>query len=121
GETKTAAADRPADGAQQRDAESTGQSAEGLQPFFAGATIMSATTPDDMPDVPFVPNANPYGPSDSSDTASERPSGDVESDAAGTGERASADPPYVDDVADDAPDIRPDKAVDADDAGVSWT
>jgi len=81
---------------------------------------MSATTPDDMPDVPFVPNANPYGPSDSSDTASERPSGDVESDAAGTGERASADPPYVDDVADDAPDIRPDKAVDADDAGVSW-
>ncbi|MCK9513487.1 MAG: hypothetical protein M0R28_19990 [Pigmentiphaga sp.] len=62
---------------------------------------------------------DPYGPSDSSDSASDRPAGTPDTDAAGTGERASAAPPFREDNADRPADVSPDKQVDADGAGVS--
>jgi len=63
-----------------------------------------------------------FGPSDSSDTASERPpqERDLESDAAGTGARPAAEPPYLAPDA-DPQDVEPDKSVDADDAGLAYS
>jgi len=60
-----------------------------------------------------------YGPSDSSDSASDRPAGTPDTDAAGTGERASAAPPFREENTDQPADVSPDKQVDADGAGVS--
>ncbi|MGE4336544.1 MAG: hypothetical protein AB7E55_11290 [Pigmentiphaga sp.] len=62
---------------------------------------------------------DPYGPSDSSDSASDRPTGTPDTDAAGTGERASAAPPFREDDADRPADVSPDKQVGAEGAGVS--
>ena len=60
---------------------------------------------------------DPYGPSDSSDSPSERPAEPSDTDAAGTGERASAEPPTAQE--DNARDVEPDEQVDADQAGLS--
>lgn len=67
------------------------------------------TTPATSPD--------PYGPSDSSDSANDRPAEPADSDAAGTGERASAEPPAIQD--DVGRDIDTDQEVNADQAGLS--
>jgi len=61
---------------------------------------------------------DPYGPSDSSDSANDRPTETADSDAAGTGERASAEPPSLQDD-DVGRDIDTDQEVDADHAGIS--
>lgn len=66
---------------------------------------------------PFSSSRDPFGPSDSSDSASERPPEPAHTDAAGTGERASVDPPSMSD--DIARDVEVDKDVGADQAGVS--
>lgn len=60
---------------------------------------------------------DPFGPSDSSDSASERPPEPVDTDAAGTGERASVEPPTRHEEV--AADIDADQEVSADEAGVS--
>jgi len=68
------------------------------------------------PTAPSSPR-DPYGPSDSSDTASERPAEPADTDAAGTGERASVDLPSEQD--DTARDVEADERVNADQAGLS--
>ncbi|MVW79874.1 MatE family transporter [Bordetella sp. 02P26C-1] len=64
-------------------------------------------------------NPDPFGPSDSSDSASDRPGHPADSDAPGTGERASADLPTA--QPEDAQDIDIDQEVNADDAGLART
>ncbi len=74
------------------------------------------------PAQPPVEPADPYGPGDSSDMPSERPAGetDAASDAQGTGARPRAEPPYLA-PDEDAPDIEPDREVDAAQAGLAHT
>lgn len=62
---------------------------------------------------------DPFGPSDSSDSASDRPAEPANTDAAGTGERASVNPRAAED--DVAQDIDTDQEVSADEAGLART
>jgi hypothetical protein len=71
---------------------------------------MNATVPDDR---------DLFGPSDSSDSASDRPSQPPDTDAAGTGERASVDLPTSRD--EPAQDVDVDREVNADEAGLART
>lgn len=68
-------------------------------------------------ELPDDPARDPYGPSDSSDSASERPAEPPGSDAAGTGERPSVEPPAGED--DTGRDIDTDREQPADQAGLS--
>lgn len=67
--------------------------------------------------IPSTSPRDPFGPSDSSDSASDRPAEPADTDSAGTGERASAEPPSMSD--DDALDVDTDREVSADEAGLS--
>ncbi|OZI43605.1 hypothetical protein CEK29_10675 [Bordetella genomosp. 5] len=72
-----------------------------------------------MPDLDNIPDPRPgLGPSDSSDSASDLPrsEADTDSDAQGTGERESVRPFEKDE---DGTDIGPDEVVDETEAGVS--
>lgn len=71
---------------------------------------MATQLPDDE-------TRDPYGPSDSSDSASERPPEPPGSDSAGTGERPSVEPPQAEDDA--GRDIDTDHEQSADQAGLS--